>query len=287
MDGENAIDFTLAVTVPYSADYATLLGLFVDLVQSRAGSAITPDDEWRNDAQTLSIKLFRHLVSMQTLAAGTKVVHNNNPIAFVDHASVKVVARAALETYLVFFYIYGESHDVARFRHKTWHLGGLTDRQQSHASTDEHKEQLAAEKRKIENLKSEIGAAPQFQIYSSNQRKQLLKGEWKTGISWTDLGVEAGFHEKYFKNIYSYLCGYSHSSYISALQVGQADSPETQRSLTQAILGIGVVIMAHYAFTYSRVFKQAEAVLAVKPEARRIAEKWRFGPEDMAAIYDR
>lgn len=274
--------------MPYSADYATLLGLFIDLVQSQAGSAIAPDDEWWNDAQTLSIKLFRHLVSMQTLAAGATVEHNNDQIVFfVDHASVKVVARAALETYLVFFYIYGSDLELAKFRHKTWHLGGLTDRQQSHASTNEHKEKLAAEKQQIENLRSEIEAAPQFQAYSSKQQTQLLKGEWKVAISWTDLGIEAGFHEKYFRNIYSYLCGYSHSSYISALQVGQANSVDIQKSLTRAILGIGVVIMAHYAFTYSRVFKRTEEVLSSNPEARRIAEKWRLGPNDMGPIYDR
>jgi hypothetical protein len=273
--------------MPYSVDYATLLSLSIDIVQSQAGSTIAPGDEWMNDAQTLSIKLFRHLVSMQTLSAGATVDHNNDQIVFVDHASVKVVARAALETYLVFFYIYGSSHELAKFRHKTWHLGGLTDRQRSHASKDEHKEQLAAEKREIENLKFEIEAMPQFQIYSSKQQAQLLKGEWKVGISWTDLGIEAGFHDKYFKNIYSYLCGYSHSSYISALQVGQADSVDTQKSLTQAILGIGVVIMAHYAFTYSRVFKRAEEILSANSEAKRIAEKWRLGPNDMAPIYDR
>ncbi len=273
----------------YSADYATLLGLFIDLVQSQAGSAIAPDDEWWNDAQTLSIKLFRHLVSMQTLAVGATVEHNNDQIVFfIDHASVKVVARAALETYLVFFYIYGSSdHELAKFRHKTWHLGGLADRQQSHASRDEHMEKLAEERQQIENLRSEIKAAPQFQAYSSRQQTKLLEGEWKIGISWTDLGIEAGFHEKYFKNIYSYLCGYSHSSYISALQVGQANSVDTQKVLTQAILGIGVVIMAHYTFAYSRVFKQAEAVLSSNPEVRRIAEKWHLGPNDMASIYDR
>jgi hypothetical protein len=114
-----------------------------------------------------------------------------------------------------------------------------------------------------------------------------LKGEWKVGISWTDLGIEAGFHEKYFRNIYSYLCGYSHSSYISALQVGQANSVDIQKSLTRAILGIGVVIMAHYAFTYSRFFKRTEEVLSSNSEARRIAEKWRLGPNDMGPIYER
>lgn len=103
-----------------------------------------------------------------------------------------------------------------------------------------------------------------------------------------DLGKSAGFHEKYFKNVYGYLCGYSHASYLSALQVGQAaQSIEDQKMLTSSILGVGVVLMAHFAFSYTAAFEDAGAVLSAGPSAKHIAEKWRFGPEDMAEIYDR
>ena len=52
-------------------------------------------------------------------------------------------------------------------------------------------------------------------------------------------------------------------------------------------MSIGVVIMAHFAFMYSSAFSSAGLVLLANAEAKRVAEKWRFGPEDMAAIYDR
>jgi hypothetical protein len=85
-------------------DYSALLDLFVRLVESQAGRKIEPGDEWLNDAQILATKLFRHLVSMRTLAAGATVEYGGIPaVCFIDHASVKVAARAALETYLVFF----------------------------------------------------------------------------------------------------------------------------------------------------------------------------------------
>lgn len=273
----------------YSADYSTLLDLFIQLVQSQAGKKIDPGEEWLNDAQTLSLKLFSHLVSMQKLAAGSTVEQDNIPtIFFVDHASVKVVARAALETYLVFFFLYGGAdRAVSEFRHKTWRLGGLVDRQRYHASTAEHQQVLVSERKQIDALLSEIKAAPQLQTYTPKQRSKLLKGVWRFDNDWSDLGVQAGFHEKYFKNIYGYLCGYSHSSYLSALQVGQAQSIEDQRMLTQAILDIGVFIMAHFAFSYSSAFSSAGSVLASSTEAKRVAETWRFGPEDMATIYDR
>lgn len=280
---------TLAVTMPSGADYSTLLDLFIRLVESQAGKKIDSGDEWLNDAQVLATKLFRHLVSMQTVAAGATVEHDGIPVVFfVDHASVKVVARAALETYLVFFYLYGNSdRSLSEFRHKTWCLGGLVDRQQFHVSTEQGREVLAREKKQIEELKSKIESSPEIRTYTDKQRKKLLEGEWRIGNGWADLGVSAGFHEKYFKNIYGYLCGYSHSSYLSALQVGQAQSIADQQMLTQSILGIGVVLMAHFAFSYSAAFNTANVVLSANPSAMRVAEKWRFGPEDMAAIYDR
>lgn len=280
---------SLAVIMSYDTDYSTLLDLFIRLVQSQAGKKIEPGGEWLNDAQTLAVKLFRHLVSMQTLAAGATVEQDGVPtLFFVDHASVKVVARAALETYLVFFYLYGgPDRALSEFRHKTWHLGGLADRQQFHTSTDEHRAVLTSEKQRIDQLRAEIESSPHIQAYTGKQHVKLLEGEWRIGKGWSDLSANAGFHAKYFKNIYGYLCGYSHSSYLSALQVGQAQSIEDQQMLTQSILGIGVVIMAHFAFSYSDAFSSAGEVLAANPDAKRVAEKWRFGPENMAAIYDR
>jgi len=268
-------------------DYSTLLSLFIRLVDSQTGRKIPAGDAWLNDAQVLATKLFQHLVSMQSLANGATVDHKGAPsIFFIDHASVKVVARAALETYLVFFYLYGSSDlSLCEFRHKTWKLGGLADRQKFDIFMQEHRDVLLRERVSIERLTNEIEGSPHITDYSAKQRIKLLEGEWRTGSGWADLGKSAGFHEAYFRNIYSYLCGYSHASYLSALQVGQARSLNDQTMLTHFVLGIGVVLMAHFAFSYSSRFESASAVLNADSEAKAIAERWRFGPEDMAAVY--
>ncbi|MDO8988038.1 MAG: DUF5677 domain-containing protein [Sideroxyarcus sp.] len=275
--------------MPHIADYSTLLDLFIRLVESQAKTKIEEGSAWLNDAQVLAIKLLHHLVSMRALASGATVETTSGlTVFFVDHASVKVIARAALETYLVFFYLYGTADTSLRqFRHKTWKLGGLADRQRFHATTPQGHEVLSSEKERIDELRSEIEMSPHLNQYTDKQRKKLLSGEWRIGKGWADLGAHAGFHEKYFENIYGYLCGYSHSSYLSALQVSQAKSIEDQQALTQSILGIGVFLMAHFAFTYSGLFSNAERVLSADQVAKRVAEKWRFGVEDMARIYDR
>jgi hypothetical protein len=272
-----------------SNEYEELLHLFIDLVQSQAGNKIVEGEGWMNDAQTLLIKLFRHLVSMQVISTGSTIERQGTPIVFfIDHASVKVMTRAALETYLVFYYIFGgQNQSLSKFRHSTWVLGGLADRQLSHAATDENRAVLVKEKMQIEELKLEIEKSHFFSSFTPKQQEQLLKGKWRVGNGWSDLGVAAGFHKKYFDNMYSYLCGYSHSSYISAMQVGQAQSIKNQESLTNSIMGIGIVIMAHYACSYSRAFESAKEVLNKSSSAKVIAEKWHLGPEDMAAIYNR
>ena len=181
-------------------DYSTLLDLLIRLVQSQADQRIELGGEWLNDAQVLSITLFRHLVSMQTLATCAIVEQDEIPtVFFVDHASVKVVARAALETYLVFYYIFGcTDRSLSEFRHKTWQLGGLADRQEFHTSIAEHRAILIAEKQKIARLWSEIESSPHIHAYTQKQRAKLLKGEWRIGKGWADLSAIAGFHAKYF-----------------------------------------------------------------------------------------
>ncbi len=55
---------------------------------------------------------------------------------------------------------------LSEFRHKTWHLGGLADRQQFHTSTVEHRAVLTSEKQRIDQLKAEIESSPHIQTGS-------------------------------------------------------------------------------------------------------------------------
>ena len=164
----------------YDAEYSTLLDLFIRLVESQAGKKIEPGEEWLNDAQILATKLFRHLVSMQSVAAGATVESDGIPMVFfVDHASVKVIARAALETYLVFFYLCGSTDSLlSEFRHKTWRLGGLADRQRFQTFTEQGREILTREKKRIEEIRSEIEPSPYLRTFTDKQRKELIEGDW-------------------------------------------------------------------------------------------------------------
>lgn len=271
-----------------SEEFAELLQLTVELVDSQAVQAIQPGDGWLNDAQTLSMKLFQHASSVQVLAQGTSVAwQGTRPFSFVDHASINLITRAALETYLVFFYVYGgQDRARSKFRHATWQLGGLADRQEYNVSSAEHRQKLDLEARQIDELRTAVQAAPEFQSIGEKQQRRLLVGDWRVGRSWADLATEAGFHERYFAMIYSHLCGYSHASYLSALQVRDAwQSHADQQQLAQTAVGVGTFILAHFVFAYSALFSSAQATLDLRPKGKAIATKWRFSREDLARHY--
>ncbi len=139
----------------YIEDYEVLINLMIRLVNSQAGVPLIKGSGWKNNSQTLSNKLFRHLISMKTVSFGSTVeVGGHTKLSFIDHTTVKVIARAAFETYLVFFYIYRASSDSeAEYRHNNWELGGLLDRQKADAILEEHKELLKTEKVRIDVLK--------------------------------------------------------------------------------------------------------------------------------------
>jgi hypothetical protein len=91
------------------------------------------------------------------------------------------------------------------------------DRQKLVATNIDNINKMKAEKAEIDVIIGKIKISPYFNCnYSEKQKSKLLNGEWKIGLSWMDLSADAGFHPTYFKNIYSYLCGYSHTQVMRA-----------------------------------------------------------------------
>jgi len=270
----------------HDSDFTALLELYVTLVQAQAGLNIPIEYAWLNDRQVLAVKLYRHLHSMRQVGAGSSLTYKGTICSFIDHASVKVLMRAALETYLVFYFVFRvDELEVSHFRHMTWKLGGLLDRQRLHPITEAARSTQAMELDQITQLRKEIESHLIFGTLTKRERDKILGGEWRTGKAWHNLAVHAGFHPHYFSNIYNYLCGFSHSSYASALQVGQAKEIEKQRELSESMFSVACMVAAHFSFTYASLFDLAQQALDSNPTAKKIAEKWRFKAEDMDRIY--
>lgn len=270
-----------------AASYPQLLQLMVTLINGQAQEQVPAGEAWRDDAQTLAIKLFRHIATMQDLAGGSSVSFaDGSTFDHIDFASIFVVARAALETYLVWHYIYGgDDAELNRFRHLTWRLGGLMDRLALIPVTNHGKEVQARTQSEVNELVPELTAHAQMQTFTPKQQKRLLEGDWKIAMGTATMAAAAGLHSGYFENAYSHLCGFSHASYISALQVGQARELDVQRSLAQPFLATALMIMGHFAFSYTKQFPKTSEILDRNVEAKRLAQRWAMGPKDWDPIF--
>ncbi|MNT21892.1 hypothetical protein D3C72_1572480 [compost metagenome] len=186
----------------------------------------------------------------------------------------------------MFSFVFGDpSEDVSYFRHMTWRLAGLLDRQRRTPITAESRKKLVEENGILDALRREIEAHPLFASHTEKERKAITKkGDWAAGLQWQDLAARAGFHRQYFRNIYGYLCDYSHSSYAAALQVRDAQSWEEQHSLAAPFLQVMNMVMAHFISIYAALFESAAQILA-ESLVRATVERWCFTAADFDAIY--
>lgn len=239
-----------------------LLNLIVEMVDTPGGAPIVPGEEWKADRQALALKFILHLNSIRTLQSGLILNVSGTPVPMVDQGSIQVLARAALESFIVFAQVFrGPDMDVSRFRHMTWKLGGLHDRQALQPLSAETRAKQTAEKMQIDALAADIKAHPMWSTLSNGAQKAILKGDWKYRRSWQELAAEVGLSGAYFRQVYGHLCSYSHSSYAAALQVGQARTLQDQTNLGAAMFGVMCLCMAHFATVYGQLFASAQVVL--------------------------
>jgi len=266
------------------SQFSELHALVIEMVDSPGGAPIPAGMAWMADRQTLSKKFAHHLHTLAGIHRGSMLTVGGMGVSFIDHGSIKVIARAVLENFIVFAQIFGASDpEICRFRHMTWKLSGLIDRQSMSASTLDNKSRLSAERLQIDQLSAEVKAHTVFQTLTNGARKAILKGDWKTGRSWQTLAKEAGLSEIYFRNIYSYLCGYSHSSYAAALQVGQAKDLADQSSLSSSMFGVMCLCMARFATLYASLFPSARTVL--ERERRPAFDMWNISATRLEEVY--
>lgn len=269
----------------YDSDFSHLLSLVVDVVNARSGMPIAAGMEWQNDCHVLAKQLVLHLHTVRSVAAGTTIQVDGAFVPFIDHGSVKVLARAALENYIVLSFLFRpDDAQISRFRHSVWRFAGLNDRQRRVSITDEGREKLRVEQVDLSKLREEIELHAEFGKLTKAQRAALNKGDWSLGVPWHELAVEAGLHRRYFKNLYNYLCDYSHSSYAASLQVGQAVDIVDQRTLASSMLGALKMLMAHLIHLFADKVDLAKAVLDAS-QFNTLAARWHFSPDKFDSIY--
>ena len=266
-------------------DFKDLFYLLAEMVEAQAGLPIAEGLAWQNDRQILARKFLYHLSTVNTILHGTAIDVGSRTAHFVDHGSIIVLARAVIENFIVFAHVFGSSDvEQSRFKHMVWKYCGLKDRQRRVAITEEGRVTLAAERSRIAILLSEIKEHSIFKTFSNGKKKSIVNGDWAGGLKWHELAAEVGLNQRYFRNVYSYLCDYSHTSYAAVLQVGQAKSIEKQMEMSRSMLGFMNLTIARFIGIYATLFDFAQKVLdesAYLP----VAIKWNFDATSFEKIY--
>ncbi len=287
-------EFRMTNSLPYKRDaeieneFDALITLMADMITSQANaplSAMHPP-QWSINLHILSMKLFKHLCSARTLlepcSFGTATLPAHG---YIDHSSIAAVTRTCLENYLVMHWLLGgEDEAVREFNHLIWMHSGWKKRSKVFATSKDGRVAKQRAEESAADLWVLIQESVCFQKYSKDQQKKLRKGSWDVDWYWHDLARHAGLHNTYFTSIYPYLSGYTHSDYISCLQIGQAVAIDTQYMLGASSISANLMILGHFTAFYANLYPAAKAVLE-DSETRQLASKWYIRAEDMDFLY--
>ena len=262
----------------YSEEYTTLLRHMVTVTNSLVGKPLG-NEPWFKYAEGVSMKLLAHTSAAYVLYQGTRLKYDDRSMLnFVDYSSITVLTRAALETFLAFYFIFCDAPtvDEKRFRFWCWDFAGFIDRQGFPIFSDEGVQLLEVEAAMLSEAKLKIESHQIFRAMTVKQQKKIIEeGQWRLGLSWSAIAVRAGFERNYFKGIYSHFCGYAHTNRLSIAQIQQATNPSIQRELAEASLGFCMVTMANFLFAYASLFPLADQAFKGDSKAYETALVWR------------
>jgi len=254
-------------------NYLLLLDLLYQVIEESKGIP-TERDNRLLEAEALARKLFCHSASALYLSRGTNIKDFPSiEISFFDPASIHILARAALETFLIFHYLFiaPKNSEEQDFRYWAWQLGGLCERQKYPASKPEYKRKQRDEKQLIDKLRKNLESNKIFKTLGKRQQNKILKGKWRIE-SWRKIALDAGFDELHASLFYSYLCEYAHSGSLSTLQIHRATTKEVQKNLFQASMEVIMIAIANMIFSYCRLFPNGKKVLEKNPKATEFAQ---------------
>lgn len=256
-------------------EYLMLLDLLHQVIKESKGSP-TGENARFLEAEGLALKLFYHSTSAFCLSRGTTIKNFPSvPISFFDPASIHVLTRAILETFLTFHYIFiaPTTSQMRDFRYWSWQLGGFCERQKFLVHSPKGKKKLQEEEQNIEELEDKLKSNQIFQSLKEKRQSRILAGKWKQQI-WREIALDAGFNELHASSIYSYLCGYAHSGSLSILQIRQAKTKKIQRSLLAGSMNVIIIAVANMIFSYCRIFPKGNKALEKNPQATNLAQIW-------------
>lgn len=267
MDNQTEIEKELALNENHDTDFKLLIEVGIGILNSLDGKTTSHENPNIYYAEGLAQKILAHIVSANHLYQGYQLIINNNIYQpQIDNASIAILTRAAMESYLTFQYVFvhSKSKDEFEFRFNCWHLGGFMDRANFVPQTEEHLTLYNFEKGQIVKLQEEIKATEIFNNLTSRNKALALQGRWRLSNSWKELGIYAGYSEKFFTQQYSFLSSYAHSSRLSVIQVQQNREFSTQKDMARASTVVLMTILSKFLHDYINLIPELNNIIEDK-----------------------
>lgn len=244
-------------------DLDVLLNAAIEIGNRLVGQKKPVHQESVYYAEGLGQKIISHTISVRHLYHGQQLLVGGNlyPVQ-IDFASIAILVRASLETYLTLNHVFisAKTPEEAKFRFLCWHLAGFLDRAGFEPKSQAQIDLKASERQSITAITTEIQASPYFGLLSKKQQADVLRGSWRIDSSWGKLAVNAGFDVGFFKQQYGFLCGYAHSSRLSVIQIQQSRDLAQQQEMADASVGVAMVVLAKFMFDYIQLIPALKAI---------------------------
>lgn len=170
----------------------------------------------------LTKKFLNHINSFAVILNGTNFNDISDNTDQVDHASAKVLLRAAFESYLTMSHIFFNDSKLTDYRILLYQYSGLKERIEKLPREDLDPtilEKISKEEETFKQLKDSIfKQGAELNINKKYIKKALSEG-WRAGNGWITIGERSSLPKKYVETVYPYLCGYSHSGYELYMQL--------------------------------------------------------------------
>lgn len=254
-------------------EYLSLQKILLAIIEGNKGVPAIEDDRVI-DAEGLAVKLFEHTASISYLYGDTIIPEIK--LRIFDLATLNVIARAIIENFLVFYYVFAEPQNKEEedFRYMIYRLSGLIERQNYPIESPQGKIILSNEKKVIDGLISKLEKNKYFIEMKNDDKNKLLNwGEWRFK-SWSNIALSAGLNESNSKAFYKLLCGYSHSGNLSLQQIHQTVSKQDKIKLFNSTLSLLKIAIANMIISYCNYFPKALAFYLENIEPKYLVKLW-------------
>lgn len=195
-------------------------------------------------ANGLFNKFLLHACSVVELRNGSTIAVDGTRL--VDVASLHVVLRAAIETYLTFEYVFnlaGRSFESS-LRYLAWWREGLLSRQRMTADLPLASEVMARELEQLAENERKIRSNTVFDALSAKQQAQIIeRGKWRPD-GWGTIARKCGLSEIYSTKAYSFLSTYAHSESASVMQLSSMYQEDKEEHFSDTAVSLLLIVSA-------------------------------------------